>query len=96
MIKENEVVYFLVETNEVGETYALQKTFSGSGFQRAYANDGIFKFNDEEKVKQACKVQNMMNSLFGSKGLVSYVKETIGRELFDENGNSKQLNVNEG
>lgn len=86
MIKVQEQSFFLVETDTKGEMFPLQKTFNGSGFQRAYDNSSAFKFSDEEKVKQACKVQNMMNTIFGSDKVIYYCKENIQRETFSENG----------
>lgn len=86
MLKAQEQSFFLVETGGNGVQYPMQKTFSGSGFQRAYDSESAFKFSDEDKVKQACKVQNMMNMVFGSDKVINYCKENVQRETFDENG----------
>ena len=95
MIKAQEQSFFLVETNENGEQYPMQKSFNGNGFQRIYDTSQTFKFSDEEKVKQACKVQNMMNTVFGSTGVISYAKETIQRDMYDENGEQTQVTETE-
>lgn len=86
MLKAQEQSFFLVETDAQGEMFPLQKTYNGSGFQRAYDNTSAFKFSSEEKVKQACKVQNMMNTIFGSDKVIYYCKESIQHEAFSENG----------
>lgn len=91
MIKAQEQSYFLVETDAKGEQYPMQKSFNGNGFQRIYDPSQTFKFSDEEKAKQACKIQNMMNALFGATGVISYAKETISREMYDENGEQTQV-----
>lgn len=95
MIKAQEQSFFLVETDAKGEQYPMQKSFNGNGFQRIYDTSQTFKFSDEEKVKQACKVQNMMNSIFGSTGVISYAKETIQRDMYDENGEQTQVTETE-
>lgn len=86
MINKNVTSFFLVEEDTKGEQFGLQKSFNGSGFTRAYEVESAFKFQDEDKAKQACKLQNMMNSFFGSDKKTFYSKETIKREMFDENG----------
>lgn len=91
MIKAQEQSFFLVETDTKGEQYPMQKSFNGNGFQRIYDPSQTFKFSDEEKVKEACKVQNMMNRIFGSTGVISYAKETIQRDMYDENGVQTQV-----
>lgn len=95
MIKAQEQSFFLVETDTKGEQYPMQKSFNGNGFQRIYEASQTFKFSDEEKAKQACKVQNMMNSVFGATGVISYAKETIQREIYDENGEQSQVTETE-
>ncbi|MCY1563808.1 hypothetical protein NW133_07440 [Staphylococcus pettenkoferi] len=95
MIKAQEQSFFLVETDTKGEQYPMQKSFNGNGFQRIYDPSQTFKFSDEEKVKRACQVQNMMNSVFGSTGVVSYAKETIQRDMYDENGEPSQVTETE-
>lgn len=86
MLEPNKTSYFLVEQDDKGVKYPMQKSFNGNGFQRAYDDNAIYKFNDLEKVKQACTVQNMMNSVFGSDKIIYYCKEDIKHEIFNDKG----------
>ncbi|MGW7919162.1 hypothetical protein ACWEXK_12125 [Staphylococcus xylosus] len=86
MLEQKKLSYFLIEQDKSGARYPLSKAFNGSGFQKAYDDSSIFRFDSEEKVKQACSVQNMMNSLFGSNKTVLYAKEDVQREMFNDKG----------
>lgn len=86
MIKRNEEKWFLVEVNESGEEFVLQKTWNGSGFQTTPIVSNAHTFATEEDAKNGCKLQAMMNKMFGSKSKVYYVKENIVRVRYDETG----------
>lgn len=92
MMEEKKISYFLVEQDASGVRYPLSKAFNGNGFQKAYDDSSIFRFDNEEKVKQACSVQNMMNSLFGSNKTVLYAKEDVVRNMFNDKGETIEFN----
>ncbi|WP_433912373.1 hypothetical protein [Staphylococcus sp. LKG3-3] len=92
MMEENKISYFLIEQDASGTRYPLSKAFNGNGFQKAYDDSSIFRFDSEEKVKQACSVQNMMNSLFGSNKTVLYAKEDVARKMFNDKGETVAFN----
>lgn len=91
MLEQNKTTFFLVEEDKIGAKYPLSKAFNGNGFQKAYEESAILRFESEEKVKKACSAQNMMNSLFGSDKKVMYVKEDVQRVLYDDAGNELEF-----
>lgn len=82
---ENVIEYYLVEVNERGEESALAKFYSNS-FTRTETVSNAFKFDSEEQAKEACHLQNMLAKLFKNDTVTYYVKQSIERTKFDENG----------
>lgn len=91
MLEQNKTSYFLIEEDTTGDKYPLTKAFNGNGFQKAYDDGSILRFDNLEKVKQACTVQNMMNTLFGSNKIVLYAKEDIKRVFFNDKGETIEV-----
>ncbi|MFO3691175.1 hypothetical protein [Staphylococcus felis] len=81
--------FYLVEVNKQGEESALMQNYSNS-FIRGATPNTAFKFEDEEKVKQACKIQNMLASIFQNGTKTHYVKQDITRTAYDEDGETLQ------
>lgn len=77
--------FYLVEVNKNGEESALMQNYSNS-FTRGATADSAFKFESEEQVKEACHLQNMLAKIFKNGTVTYYVKQTIERTKFDENG----------
>ncbi|MEB5757394.1 hypothetical protein [Mammaliicoccus sciuri] len=91
MVKRNEEKWFLVEVNESGEEFVLQKTWNGSGFQTTPIVSNAHIFATEQEAKNGCKLQGMMNTMFGSSSKVYYVKENIVRVRYDETGTVDEI-----
>ncbi|MEB7779269.1 hypothetical protein NGB30_01820 [Mammaliicoccus fleurettii] len=91
MVKRNEEKWFLVEVNENGEEFVLQKTWNGSGFQTTPIVSNAHIFTAEEDAKNGCKLQGMMNTMFGSNSKVYYVKENVVRVRYDETGTVDEI-----
>ncbi|MFO3694358.1 hypothetical protein WER97_11695 [Staphylococcus felis] len=81
--------FYLVERNKNGEESALMQNYSNS-FVRGATPNTAFKFEDEEKVKQACKIQNMLAGIFQNSTKTHYVKQDITRTAYDEDGETLQ------
>ncbi|MFO3693649.1 hypothetical protein [Staphylococcus felis] len=77
--------YYLVEVNKQGEESPLTQNYSNS-FVRGATPNTAFKFTEEEKAKQACKIQNMLAGIFNNGTKTYYVKQDITRTSYDENG----------
>ncbi|EGQ4177448.1 hypothetical protein FDP86_12080 [Staphylococcus pseudintermedius] len=77
--------YYLVEVNKQGEESPLTQNYSNS-FMRGATPNTAFKFNEEEKVKQACKIQNMLAGIFNNGTKTYYVKQDVTRTKLDEKG----------
>ncbi|UXR75592.1 MULTISPECIES: hypothetical protein [unclassified Staphylococcus] len=77
--------FYLVEVNPQGEESPLMRNFS-NGFTRGVSPDNAFKFETEDEVKQACGLQNMLAKIFKNNTKTYYVKQSIERAKFDENG----------
>ncbi|EKF8740504.1 hypothetical protein O0594_000784 [Staphylococcus pseudintermedius] len=69
--------YYLVEVNKQGEESPLTQNYSNS-FMRGATPNTAFKFNEEEKVKQAYKVQSRRHSVRrNSRGAVNERRDRI-------------------
>lgn len=77
--------FYLVEVNANGEESPLTQNFA-NGFTRTATVSGAFKFENEEEAKQACGLQNMLAKIFKNGTKTYYVKQSIERTKFNENG----------
>ncbi|EKC6435503.1 hypothetical protein OP546_000846 [Staphylococcus pseudintermedius] len=77
--------YYLVEVNKQGEESPLTQNYSNSFMSGATPNTA-FKFNEEEKVKQACKIQNMLAGIFNNGTKTYYVKQEVTRTKYNQDG----------
>ncbi|EGQ3068804.1 hypothetical protein I0P04_002198 [Staphylococcus pseudintermedius] len=77
--------YYLVEVNKQGEESPLTQNYSNS-FMKGATPNTAFKFTEEEKVKQACKIQNMLAGIFNNGTKTYYVKQDVTRTKLNEKG----------
>ncbi|REI11015.1 hypothetical protein [Staphylococcus felis] len=86
--------YYLVEVNKQGEESPLTQNYSNS-FVRGATHNTAFKFTEEEKAKQACKIQNMLAGIFNNGTKTYYVKQEVTRTKFNEKGEAYTLEEDE-
>lgn len=86
MISRKDARYYLVQVDENGDEMALQKTWNGAGFIATSMTANAHMFKTEDDVKNACKLQQMMNAMFGINTKTYYMKETTERVRYDETG----------
>lgn len=86
MINRNDARFYLVQVDENGEEMALQKTWNGAGFIATSVTANAHTFKTEDEVKNACKLQQMMNTMFGIPSKTYYMKESTERVRYDETG----------
>lgn len=82
---EKATEFYLVEVNERGEESPLVQNFA-NGFTRGVSPDNAFKFETEDEAKQACGLQNKLAKIFKNNTKTYYVKQSIERTKFNENG----------
>jgi len=86
MINRKDAKFYLVQVDENGEEMALQKTWNSAGFVGTSVTANAHMFKTEEEAKNACKLQQMMNQMFGTNAKTYYMKETTERVRHDETG----------
>lgn len=86
MINRKDAKFYLVQVDENGEEMALQKTWNGAGFIATSVTANAHMFKTEDEVKNACKLQHMMNQMFGINAKTYYMKESTERVRYDETG----------
>lgn len=86
MISRQDARFYLVQVDETGEEMALQKTWNGAGFIATSVTANAHMFKTEDDAKNACKLQQMMNQMFGINSKTYYMKESTERVRYDETG----------
>lgn len=86
MISRKDARFYLVQVDENGEEMALQKTWNGAGFIATSVTANAHMFKTEDDAKNACKLQQMMNQMFGINSQTYYMKESTERVRYDETG----------